>query len=141
MQWWAAALVLAACGDDSAAPIPDANSNHLGADASTDAPSIDAARTDALPANILFEGSNSHPVDLAVDSDYVYWTDDYPPGRLMRTAKADATTQTLFDQQGGQVGQIALDDTNVYWTGSMGLQAAPKTGGIQPTVLHASAGG
>jgi len=140
MRWLAAALVLAACGGDSALPPPDAN-NHLGTDATVDAPLLDAPIADAAAPNVLFRDMNSHPMDLAIDSEYVYWTDRYYPGRVNRTSITTRQTETLFDQQGQHVDQIAIDDTTLYWTGDLGLQSAPKSGGVQPTMLHALVGG
>ena len=138
MRWWAAALVLAACGDNSALPSPDAD-NHLPSDAATvDAPAPDAALADALPPNILFvsNGRDSHPTDIAVDSVYVYWTDSATPGRIMRTAKTTGDTQALATLTSGNLWQIAIDDSNIYWTSDAGLQTMPK-GGTQVMTLYA----
>jgi hypothetical protein len=132
MRWWAAALVLAACGDDSALP-PDAN-NHLGMDAPIDAFAVDGPEPTILYGDGIV---NLHPIDLAIDSTYVYWTERHE-GRVMRTAISNGDTQALYDQQPG-VAQIALDDSTLYWTSYAGLEAAPKSGGSPPMTLHAVA--
>src|SRR5215468_3598463 len=74
---------------------------------------------DPLPAgNIALPGSNprvlasgqSHPVELSVDEDYVYWVNvgsdgvanvaDAPDGAVMRAAKAGGDVKTLAAAQG-----------------------------------------
>ncbi len=77
------------------------------------------------------------PVDLAVDSQYVYWLDEMA-GTVHRFAKVSGTDVTLASSQ-GKPHRIAIDASYVYWTNFLGaaVMRVPKVGG-SPTLVAAA---
>ena len=69
---------------------------------------------------------------LALDDDYVYWTEWVGGDAIRRAPKEGGVVDTLLSDSGldGPWG-IAVDDTHVYWTemGSGQARRMPKTGG------------
>ena len=84
------------------------------------------------PVTLLDEAAAlgiGHPgvYDLAVDRDYVYWS-DYSAGKIRRVDKAGAGATTLADA--AEPTNIAVDDQYVYWINVRGgVRLMPKSGG------------
>lgn len=68
----------------------------------------------------------SNPIDLAVDTTSVYWTDT-GAGTVARVPLGGGAATTLAAGQSSPTG-IALDQANVYWTnmGNGSVVKAPK---------------
>ena len=67
---------------------------------------------------------------IAIDEDYVYFTDFSTSGTVQKVAKAGGTPITLATNQVMPAG-IAVDSTSVYWVnvGNSGY-AVPGTGSV-----------
>lgn len=100
-------------------------------------PSSDASSVqdgpDAGPKFVLVSDPGA-PSDLAIDSDYVYWT-SYASGTIQRVSKAGGAAQPLASIQRFGNPSLDVDDTSVYFTAfddsgvTMYVGAIPKSGG------------
>jgi hypothetical protein len=150
-----------------AAACSDATSNPAGGDA-RDAASCQSAcsaeaGTDALPADdsntsndAPFEAAPdpsllataANPVDdLRIDATYVYWSEKQQ--QVLRMPLDGGPSKVIIPapaSSGGQIWQIAIDASNVYWTDQAGgrqnaggVYAAPLDGSGAPALLaHAT---
>jgi sugar lactone lactonase YvrE len=77
----------------------------------------------------------SHPDQLALDDDYVYWTTQMSNGFIMKAPKAGGPAVTLASGH-ATPSQIAVDDDSVYWDDNSedGVFKVPKGGGATVTL-------
>jgi hypothetical protein len=89
------------------------------------------------PAELAIVGGLSAPVDLALDSTRVYWTD---AGTLTvgSAPKTGGSPSTLASAQQG-ADRIAVDDTYVYWTAGGDIRRTSKGGGGSVTTVVSGA--
>ena len=69
------------------------------------------------------------PMRLAMDSEFVYWT-DFRGGQVLRAPVGGGAIKVLASQQAGPCG-ITVDSSTVYWTNNTGgsVMSVPKSGG------------
>lgn len=83
-----------------------------------------------------------HPICVAVDDTYVYWTNDYA-GTIVRCALSGCNQmpEVLYDNQ-NVPHALVVDDTYLYWTNQMDTNVvrAPKQGGGEINELAGSRG-
>ena len=93
--------------------------------------------TQLTPAAILLLGACAGPgttlvtdqfgaSGIAVDADYMYWSNGEGGGAVQRVPKAGGATETVVE---GAADSLAVDDASVYWTDSLYVYSQPKDGG------------
>jgi hypothetical protein len=98
-------------------------------------------------APVMVAEGLTHLRHVAVDPDYVYWTDTTADGRtdrlvrLSKTSGQETVLATTNRQGGVAIGEIALDDRFVYFTASRGIHRASKAGGTVDTILSPTQNG
>lgn len=103
-------LVCAACSSPPASP-----------DALDRCAGVPAADTLATATRLV-------PDDLALDDEYVYWS-EFRGNAIRRVHKLGGTPQTIATDRNPQ--QLAVDATDVYWvTGDGNVKRADKSGGV-----------
>lgn len=77
----------------------------------------------------------THPTDIAVDANNVYWSDT-TDNTIRAIPKSGGTVVTLAKQQAYPL-RVALDDTYVYWANNGGstVMRAPKDGSEGPSLV------
>lgn len=80
------------------------------------------------------EPVSAEPVAMALDADYVYWT-QFVWGVVARTPKIGGATLEIASGQSPALG-IAVDDVNVYWGGKTAIWRAPKAGGVLTAIVE-----
>jgi hypothetical protein len=80
----------------------------------------------------------SVPNGIALDAQYVYWTDT-GSNTIMRVAKSGGAPELIADTQYKPM-HVVVDDTYAYWTNSLGgaVMKAPKGGGGVPSIVSAA---
>ena len=99
------------------------------------APAVDAAAPDAsedAPGSNVFASTLARPSGVAVDGQYVYWTNE-GDGTVMRKAHAGGTITVIARGQ-AEPRQILVDDTSIIWHNA-NVTGRPGDGGAEYPVL------
>ena len=78
--------------------------------------------------------TSSRPNDLAVDTNYVYWSDP-DDGTISRVPLAGGAVTTLVSGTFGAT-HLVMDAANLYWIASYRVMQAPITGGTAVTLYQ-----
>jgi hypothetical protein len=99
---------------------------------------VDAPEGDAPGGIVTLASGQNNPLQIAADSQYVYWTNagtqasEGRDGAVLRVAVSGGTPVTLWV---GPAFAVALDAARVYWTGGGSVMSLPLQGGTTPTTL------
>ena len=81
---------------------------------------------------LLASGQNA-PSHLALDSDYLYWTERSATGTVKKIAKSGGAITTLASALNNPT-YLASDSSNVYWTDGNSIKKVAVTGGTVTTI-------
>jgi len=89
------------------------------------------ANADGTSPNVIEVAITQSSRGIAVDDEYVYWSDTTPGviQRLKRTDIGSAVTPDTVASGENQPTDLAVDETHIYWLGYSTVRAAPKQGG------------
>jgi hypothetical protein len=89
---------------------------------------------------VLLDPNTPGADSLVADTTDVYWHGFNP--QVLKHPLTGGTQSTFADQTvgGNAVTGVALDDTNVYWSGLYSIYSKPKAGGATTTIATAGSG-